>query len=332
MPRVFGTDIVETSSTTGTSTYSLNGPVVGYRGFAADFTTGDTPYYVVRNAADDKYEVNRFGTFTDAATDTLTRNVYLSSNGGAPVSWIGDDLPLVVYVPSASEVLEFVIQSFRATTRNAWLKFGWWFDQNNPASGSDTVYIYDGTSDIPMAEIDTNNHTGFFKHFPPGFMFDYGGATAPSGTLLCYGQAISRTTYAKLFDAIGTTWGSGDGSTTFNVPDIRGKVTAGKTDMGGSDAGNLTGGGVLGASLGQQSRTASGSTSGALGVTASGGTSFGSGLLNMAGGPNSVADINHTHSVTVTGATSGALTVSVSSFGIVQPTAIANKVISTGGV
>lgn len=46
----------------------------------------------------------------------------------------------------------------------------------------------------------------------------YGGATAPSSTLQCNGAAISRTTYAALFAVIGTTFGPGDGSTTFNIP------------------------------------------------------------------------------------------------------------------
>lgn len=55
----------------------------------------------------------------------------------------------------------------------------------------------------------------------PGSMMMFGGSNAPSGWLLCNGQAVSRTTYADLFTAIGTTWGEGDGETTFNVPDMR---------------------------------------------------------------------------------------------------------------
>lgn len=56
---------------------------------------------------------------------------------------------------------------------------------------------------------------------PPGFGGPYFGGSVPSGWLLCNGAAISRTTYSRLFTAIGTTWGSGDGSTTFNLPDGR---------------------------------------------------------------------------------------------------------------
>lgn len=54
----------------------------------------------------------------------------------------------------------------------------------------------------------------------PGMIADHGGTTAPTGWLVCDGQAVSRTTYADLYAAIGTTWGAGDGSTTFNVPSL----------------------------------------------------------------------------------------------------------------
>lgn len=85
-----------------------------------------------------------------------------------------------------------------------------------------------------------------------GSVTDYAGATAPNGWLLCYGQAISRTTYADLFTAISTTYGIGDGSTTFNLPDIRGRVVAGQDDMGGTSANRLTdlSGGLDGNTLG----------------------------------------------------------------------------------
>lgn len=67
---------------------------------------------------------------------------------------------------------------------------------------------------------------------PSGIIADYGGGSAPSGWLLCDGSAISRTTYSSLFAAIGTTWGAGNGSTTFNLPDLRGRVRVTKS---GSD-------------------------------------------------------------------------------------------------
>lgn len=62
---------------------------------------------------------------------------------------------------------------------------------------------------------------------PPGVPAMYGGASAPSGWLFCDGAAVSRTTYAALFAAIGTTFGAGDGLTTFNLPDFRGRSPLG---------------------------------------------------------------------------------------------------------
>lgn len=62
---------------------------------------------------------------------------------------------------------------------------------------------------------------------PSGSILIYGGATAPAGYLLCDGTAVSRTTYAALFAIISTTYGTGDGSTTFNVPNLKGNVPVG---------------------------------------------------------------------------------------------------------
>jgi len=93
---------------------------------------------------------------------------------------------------------------------------------------------------------------------PSGVVSAYGGTSAPTGWLLCYGQAVSRTTYAALFAVLSTTYGSGDGSTTFNVPDLRGRAVAGQDDMGGSSANRLTSpinGDTLGAAGGSESHT-----------------------------------------------------------------------------
>lgn len=93
---------------------------------------------------------------------------------------------------------------------------------------------------------------------PTGVVMPYAGLTAPNGFLLCYGQAVSRTTYAALFAVIADTYGVGDGSTTFNLPDLRGRVVAGQDDMGGTSANRLTSpinGDTLGAAGGAESVT-----------------------------------------------------------------------------
>lgn len=104
---------------------------------------------------------------------------------------------------------------------------------------------------------------GFYSNpytVPIGAVIDFFGTSAPNSSfVLPYGQAISRTTYSALFAIFSTTFGSGDGSTTFNVPDLRGRVVAGADNMGGSAAGRLTdavaGIDVLGDAGGAQSHT-----------------------------------------------------------------------------
>ena len=65
---------------------------------------------------------------------------------------------------------------------------------------------------------------------PTGSLVAFAGTTIPKGFLLCNGATVSRTTYAKLFEVIGTKWGSGDGSTTFNLPDFNDRFIEGTTD------------------------------------------------------------------------------------------------------
>lgn len=70
---------------------------------------------------------------------------------------------------------------------------------------------------------------------PAGEIHTFSTITPPNGYLECNGQAVSRNTYNRLFSAIGTTYGSGDGSTTFNVPDYRGQFLRGLDNGSGTD-------------------------------------------------------------------------------------------------
>lgn len=70
---------------------------------------------------------------------------------------------------------------------------------------------------------------------PPGAIIQFGSPVVPTGYLVCNGAAVSRATYAALFATVGTFWGAGDGSTTFNVPDMRGEFVRGWDDGRGVD-------------------------------------------------------------------------------------------------
>lgn len=74
---------------------------------------------------------------------------------------------------------------------------------------------------------------------PTGSITHFAGSTVPDGWLECDGSAISRTTFSDLFNEIGTTWGVGDGSTTFNLPDLRGRFIHGEGS--GRSVGDLAG-------------------------------------------------------------------------------------------
>lgn len=149
---------------------------------------------------------------------------------------------------------------------------------------------------------------------PAGAMMAYGGSAAPSGWLLCYGQAISRTTYAALFTAIGTSYGTGDGSTTFNVPDARGRVLAGLDNMGGSAASRLT----------STTMSPDGQTLGATGGTQTGSFAYSGTTSTVSNSFNSDGSANGTvnaHSHTFSGNTVAA--------SILQPTILGTIIIKT---
>lgn len=119
----------------------------------------------------------------------------------------------------------------------------------NVGTAANNVVQLDGTAKLPA--VDGSALTGI-SGTPTGAVIPFAGTTEPSGWLFCFGQAVSRTTYAALFAVTSTTYGVGDGSTTFNLPDLRGRVVAGEDDMGGTSANRLTGlsGGVNGDTLG----------------------------------------------------------------------------------
>ncbi len=191
---------------------------------------------------------------------------------------------------------------------------------------------------------------GYFNNpynVPIGSCIDFFGATAPNSSfVLVYGQAVSRTAYSTLFSLLGTTYGVGDGSTTFNIPDLRGRVVAGKDDMGGSAASRLTGatittGGAttLGGAGGAETKTlatvnlppytpAGTITNGAITINQNaastslftGFSGGGSSALSGSGASITASQASSTFTGTAQGGTSTPI-------GLVQPTIIGNKLL-----
>ena len=176
---------------------------------------------------------------------------------------------------------------------------------------------------------------------PLGASIDYWGNSSPhSAFALAYGQAISRATYSGLFALFGTAYGSGDGATTFNIPDLRGRVVAGVGNMGGVDAGRLTASTVnsigLGGVGGAETHTLttpqipSHTHNNTLndpghihGFPVSfGGTTGGTGIFSGASGGNTNTN-SATTGITINNATAG----SGNAHNNVQPTIICNKLL-----
>ena len=98
------------------------------------------------------------------------------------------------------------------------------------SAANTTSFLANGTSGQLLQSNGSSNAPSWVASpgVPTGSLFPYAGSSAPSGYLLCDGSAVARTgTYAALFAVIGTTYGSGDGSTTFNLPDLRGRLPLG---------------------------------------------------------------------------------------------------------
>ena len=119
----------------------------------------------------------------------------------------------LVSAPNASTTVKGVVETATLAEVRARTAVG--------ATGAKIVATPDVLTDLPSAtEKD-------FLSATPGMISMYGGNAAPTGFLLCDGAAVSRATYAALFAVLGSNYGSGDGSTTFNVPDLRARTPLG---------------------------------------------------------------------------------------------------------
>lgn len=128
---------------------------------------------------------------------------------------------------------------------------------------------------------------------PPGAIMSYGGANAPTGWLLCDGAAVSRTVYANLFSAIGTSFGAGDGSTTFNLPDMRGRFVRYDDNMGNHGITGVTGSGAASRDTGRTHGSAQAQT------TAK------NGLTNTSSTVSGTTNVGHSHGGTGVGGSVG---------------------------
>lgn len=130
-----------------------------------------------------------------------------------------------------------------------------WPDGLPDKEDSPVLYVIEGLEvwvcpNLPAADVGTNpatpgTGTSWIKMTArfsreTGEIIAYSGSSEPQGWLFCDGRAVSRATYATLFAVIGETYGVGDGGTTFNLPDLRGRIPMGLDNLGGTSANRVT--------------------------------------------------------------------------------------------
>lgn len=188
--------------------------------------------------------------------------------------------------------------------------------------------------------------------YPVGSVIDFAGTTVPNGWMLCDGRTLARSSYINLYSTIGVTYGAGDGSTSFQIPDCRGRITVGKDNMGGASANRITivDGDILGTTGGSEyAQLVAADIPELTGTTNSAGThthnvTNGTNVMrvNGAGGYNAMgidpisASITYTSDITAGTGGSHTHTVSINPgsnnarHNNVQPTIIMKKIIFTG--
>ncbi|MFW7267548.1 phage tail protein [Gluconacetobacter sp. Hr-1-5] len=218
--------VQETATGPGTGPFLLEGAPVGRRLFSAAFPSGGDLYYFARDDAQAEWGI---GSLDVSGPITLTRTTVRGTTAGstAPLNFAGT---VTVYNEVPAEYLPLIGPDGLARAGDLVLVDRTWLAANYADRAAMRARY---------------RSAGWL---PPGVVMDCAAPAAPDGWLLCYGQAISRTDYARLFAAIGTLYGAGDGATTFALPDLRGRLSIGLD----SAAGRVTAArsGINGAQLG----------------------------------------------------------------------------------
>lgn len=234
------------------------------------------------------------------APDTGTANAYAATLGGVPSLALIQGVPIYLSVANTNTgASTFNLNGLGAV---ALLNgTGGTLASGAVVAGSIIPVIYNGTAFQIVGAVVVS----LGGSVPIGAQFAFAGSSIGAPYYLCYGQAVSRTTYALLFSVIGTAYGIGDGSTTFNLPDKRGRASFGADAMGGTAAGRLTS-----VSLGGT-------------VSATVGVSGGNENIQYHGHTVTITDPGHLHTAFLPDGASGSYSGGASSAPTTQPTSTA---------
>ena len=184
--------------------------------------------------------------------------------------------------------------------------------QNNAFTGAAGELSYDTATEGLI--VHDGSTAGGFEIMPSGSIIAFGGAAAPdAGWLLCDGSNVSRTTYARLFAAISTAYGTGDGSSTFGLPDLRDRVLLGKGSNNstlGTETGSAAASSVITNASGTTGTATSGSTTNSLSTTTA---TFATSAKDSATGSAITANSNAAHTHTIPALSIPALTTTLPS-------------------
>jgi microcystin-dependent protein len=237
MPLVLADRVRETTTTTGTGTVTLAGAVTGFSSFSV-IGNANTTYYTIAGQGTSEWEVG-IGTYTASGT-SLSRDTVLASSAGAPTKTTfsaGIKDVFVVYPATRTANVDGATldvagmgasagQILYASAANTFSLL---------AAGVSGQFLESGGAGAP-SWVSSGSYG-----IAAGSITFRAANTPPTGYLKANGAVVSRSTYAALFAAIGTTFGAGDGSTTFGLPDLRGQFPRGWDDGRGVDSGRAFG-------------------------------------------------------------------------------------------
>lgn len=218
-PVLSGNVVIDTNSsgTALTINQSGTGPLIK----SVNPTTPTTVYFTVTNTGRVGINTATPGSEIDVAGGAIQ----ISSSGGTARTVMSADATDSIF--AVSDNRNFTIKTNAATRLTV-----------NSSSATSTVPVVLPSDPTTALQAATKQYVDTLTGAPAGVIMAFAGAAAPTGFLSCDGSAVSRTTYATLFAAIGTTWGAGNGTTTFNVPDLRGTFLRGSgTNATGSSSG-----------------------------------------------------------------------------------------------
>jgi len=165
---MFGEKCMESSSITGTGSFSLGTSVGAFQTWRSEFADGSVVFYCAENGDGTSWEIG-YGTLTYGSPDTLSRTL-IDSSTGSLISWAVADAPIYIFSAPVSAAMKHLILGGKATARPAWLQYGPWVDSDTPSSAIVTRQFFDGTSDILLGYLDTTLHLnlGLYPPTPQG--------------------------------------------------------------------------------------------------------------------------------------------------------------------